>query len=74
MNWNLHLLHSSSKHVRSNASIDGTHLRVKGLHISALVSIGWIGRFEGRHDIAYGNLSGETRSLDSVIVEDWKNC
>jgi hypothetical protein len=44
----------------SNASIDGTHLWEKGLHISAhlgmadfLASSGCISRFKGRHNIAY---------------------
>jgi hypothetical protein len=44
----------------SNASIVGTHLKEKGLHISARMEIanlsasnGWIGRFKSRHIIAY---------------------
>jgi hypothetical protein len=64
----------------SNASIDCTHLREKALHISAcleianfLASNGWIGRFKRRYNIAYRNLSGESRSVDSETVEDWKN-
>jgi hypothetical protein len=77
MNWNLHLMHSSSKHLSSNSSVDGTHLKVKGFHILAHLEVanfsasnGWIGRFERRHDMAYRNLSGDSRSGDPVTVED----
>jgi hypothetical protein len=63
----------------SNASIDYTHLKEKGLLISAHLEManlsasnGWIGRFKS-HSIAYRNLSGESRSADSETVEDWKN-
>jgi hypothetical protein len=51
-NWNLHLLHGS---IKSIASINCTHLKEKGLHISAclrianfLASNGGIDRFTGR--------------------------
>jgi hypothetical protein len=54
-NWNLLLLHGSS-----NASTGGTHLKEKGLRISAHLEVanfsasnGWIGRFMRRHNIAY---------------------
>jgi hypothetical protein len=36
-------------------------------------SNGWIGRFKKRHNIAYRNLSGESRSVDSETAKDWKN-
>jgi hypothetical protein len=72
------LLHCSSS--ENNASIDGTNLKEKGLHIYAHLDIanfsassGWCGRFKRKHTIAYRNLSGESRSVDSEIVEDWKN-
>jgi hypothetical protein len=45
-----------------NASIDGTHLKEKALHIAAClgipnfqVSSGWICRFKRRHNIAWQN-------------------
>jgi hypothetical protein len=64
----------------TNASIDGTHLKKKGLHVSAHLEVvsfsasnGWIGRFKRRHNIAYRNLSGKSRSVDSETIEDWKN-
>jgi hypothetical protein len=63
-----------------NASTDGIHLKEKGLHISAHLKIanisasnGWIGRSKRRHNTAYRNLSGESRSVDSETVEDWRN-
>jgi hypothetical protein len=62
----------------SNASIDGTHLKERGIHISARLEIanfsasnGWIGRFNRRHSIAYRNLSGESTSADAETVEEW---
>jgi hypothetical protein len=60
---------------QSSASIDGTNLKEKGLHISDfleianfLASTGWIGRFNRRHNIAYRNLSHKNRSVDSETV------
>jgi hypothetical protein len=56
----------------SIASIDGTYLKEKALHIATHLEIanfsaciGWIGRFKRRHSTAYRNLSGESRSVDS---------
>jgi hypothetical protein len=39
---------------------------------SFLASNGWIGRLKRRHNIAFRNLSGESMSIDSETVEDWK--
>jgi hypothetical protein len=64
----------------SNASIGGTHLKEKGLHIFAPLEIAnfsasnvWISRFKRSHNIAYRNLSGGSRSVHSETVGDWKN-
>jgi hypothetical protein len=38
---------------------------------SFLASNGWIGK--RRYNIAYRTLSGESRIVDSEIVDDWKN-
>jgi hypothetical protein len=50
------------------------------LHVSAHLEVaiysaskGWIGRLKRRHNIAYRNLSGKSRSVDSETIEDWKN-
>jgi hypothetical protein len=58
----------------SNASIDGTNIKEKALHIPArvgttnfLASNRWINRSD------YRTLSGESRSADPETVEDWKN-
>jgi hypothetical protein len=55
----------------------GTHLTEKGLHISDhleianfLASSGWISRFKRRHNIAYTNLSGDSKRVDSETKED----
>jgi hypothetical protein len=79
-NWNLYLLHNSSKHIKYSSSIDGIHLNEKGLHISACLEVAnfltsgvWISRFNRKHSFAYRNLSGMSSSVDSETVEDWKN-
>jgi hypothetical protein len=55
----------------SNASTDGTHLKEKGLHISAHLEVanfsafnGWIGTFIWRHNITYRNLYAESWRVD----------
>jgi hypothetical protein len=62
-----------------NASIDGTHLK-EVLHFTAhlgtaniLDSSGWINRFKRKHNSVYRTLSGESRSVDSESIEDWRN-
>jgi hypothetical protein len=66
--------------LESNVSIDGTHLKKKGMDISACLDIanfsssnGRISRSKRGHSIAYRNLSGDIRRVDSKTVEDWKN-
>jgi hypothetical protein len=61
----------------SNASVGGTDLKERDLHISAHLEMAyfsasnaWIGRFKKRHNTAYSNLSGESRSVDSGTAED----
>jgi hypothetical protein len=51
-------------------------MKVKGLHISGCLatanfsaSNGWISRFKWRHNTAYRNESGESRSADSESEE-----
>jgi hypothetical protein len=69
------------KQVKSTASIHGTHLKEKGLHISTHQEIAnfsasnaWNSRFKRRHNTAYKNLSGESRSVYlEIVVENWKN-
>jgi hypothetical protein len=64
----------------SNASIYGTHLMAKALHITTCrgitnfsVSKGWIDRFKRSHNIVYRTLLGESRSVDPATAENWKN-
>uniref|UniRef100_H3BCK3 HTH CENPB-type domain-containing protein n=1 Tax=Latimeria chalumnae TaxID=7897 RepID=H3BCK3_LATCH len=35
-------------------------------------SNGWLGRFKGRHNIAFSAVSGEKGCVDGDVVEDWK--
>lgn len=63
-----------------NASIDGTHFKQKGLHISAYMEIanfsasnGWIHTFKRRHTTDFLNLPGKNRKIDPETAEDWKN-
>jgi hypothetical protein len=55
------------------------HLKGKALNIAAHLPTtnfsatnGWLDRFKGRHNTAYRNLSGESKSVDSETAEDWK--
>jgi hypothetical protein len=64
----------------SNASIDGTHLKEKALHITTRLWIadfsaysGWSDRFKKGHNNVYWTLSGEGKSVDPETVEDRKN-
>jgi hypothetical protein len=58
----------------SIASLDGTHLKEKALHITThLASNGWIDVFKRRHNIVYRTLSCESRNVDQETVEGWKN-
>jgi hypothetical protein len=36
-------------------------------------SSGWINRYKRRHDIVCRTIADESRSVDSRIVEGWKN-
>jgi hypothetical protein len=65
---------------KSNSSADGTHLKEKVLNIATNLRTdnfsatnGWLDRFKRRHNTAYRNLSGESKSVHSETVEDWKN-
>jgi hypothetical protein len=78
-NWNLHLLPSSSKHMRVMVSYvpppqgEGlTHLCLSW-NSQLFGSSGWIGTFKIRPNIAFRSLSSESRSVDLGTVEDWKN-
>ena len=54
-----------------NVSIGGTIIQEKGLHIATRVGVDnftgsndCIGRFKMKHNIVYGTLGGERRSID----------
>jgi hypothetical protein len=64
----------------SNASINGAVIRWKTLQITAHLRIntfvgsnGWINRFKTMHNITHSAPVGESRSVDSATVGDWKN-
>jgi hypothetical protein len=63
----------------SNISIDGTIIRKKVLQITAYledsftVSKGWLNKYKRRHNIVYTTLAGESKSVHSETVDDWKN-
>jgi hypothetical protein len=74
------LLYGSSKHARIKLKIDGTHLKEKGLHITARLGIAnflassvWVDRFKRRYNNIYRTLWGESRSADPETAGDWKN-
>jgi hypothetical protein len=60
----------------SNASIDGTHLKEKALHIAVWLEVanfsassGWINRFKRKHNIVYRIRSSESRVLIQGLQE-----
>ena len=68
-------------HVQASiASVDGTFIREKTLQIAShlgvenfLGSEDWINRFKSIHNIVCSTPVGESRSVYSERVDDWKN-
>ena len=64
----------------TSASIDGTHLKEKALHVAACLGIdsfwasyGWIDCFKKRHKLVYKTMSGESSIVNPETVMDWKS-
>ncbi|KAG7296602.1 hypothetical protein JYU34_020412 [Plutella xylostella] len=65
---------------QNNMPISGPLLKAKAENFaeelgltSFKASEGWLGKFKQRHHINYGNISGEARSLDANVTNDWIN-
>uniref|UniRef100_H3A1R5 HTH CENPB-type domain-containing protein n=1 Tax=Latimeria chalumnae TaxID=7897 RepID=H3A1R5_LATCH len=62
-----------------NMLVSGTMIQEKVLEFAKQLnkpdfkaSNGWLGRFKGRHNIAFSAVSGEKGYVDGDVVEDWK--
>uniref|UniRef100_H3A6Q7 HTH CENPB-type domain-containing protein n=1 Tax=Latimeria chalumnae TaxID=7897 RepID=H3A6Q7_LATCH len=68
------------QHARSlNMPVSGTMIQEKALEFTKQLnkpdfkaSNGWLGRFKGRHNIAFSAVSREKGCVDGDVVEDWK--
>jgi len=64
----------------TKASIDGTHLKEKALHVAVDIGIncfqasnGWINHFQKRHNLVYKTILRESVLVNPETVMDWKS-
>jgi hypothetical protein len=74
------LLAWSKQAQTTEASIDGTHLKEKALHVVAHLGInsfqasnGWIDHFQKRHNLVYKTILRESVIVNPETVMDWKS-